>query len=730
MLLLTVQNRTPSARLMILLPLFVLLAFGCSSGKEKNIPMPPEEVVFNDPVPDPTAAAEAFRLFYRERVDRAVLAYNRFGIFGDSVFATTIGSKAIAKQGNEYEIIPGPTDNNLIGTTAFGVWHAYKVFRTRSLALSLIRLFEGIAFVEQVTGIPGLTVREALPGWTRVMDGITGTVTRTRFTAPVVHPWPPSPLLEDEVLETFYNGILITYRENPGEFMFQYKPVDNVAGYSITYSIDERPHFIRVSNCCRSSMQTPDGYPWAGAWWGNHNSRDNLPDLALGIIAAMDAAEDATLDPDLRQAAQHAVEAGRRIGDLIQASEGNLMTVDEYHAYGDLTVGGTVRPHGDPENQDLGSMSACPSAYLAPVMSTAGLGLPFPVLPLPGEIEEMILRDLFNCDLDLPIYFCDDINDAYFETTYATLLQSEPFGLPWLDIVELLDTFSPGLAGDIIGSFQNDYDDIVESTMAVVHYARVMKEEALEEAARAALLHQTNLMRRFADAIFTRTRPDERRKQRYEAAVFDAIGGLPPIQDDFAGFDIAEGRILAIEQLLEMEDTQPKDLMTDVEIKDIVENALAHEKLSSVVQRYHDTYGFEGPDGYDHEPPVRRDGNGYVARTSTDLNWSTVDNPRHRHYGGPKLLQEIPICVHAPEILDCTWAVLGCTVADLDSSGLVDDADLDLFEAAFANFQDTPEDGCIPANGWCGGADLDRTGELSTLDSAFMEAARGCTHES
>ncbi len=713
----------PAGRLAPLLFPFLVcspLFFACNQGDDSQDASNTQATVFNDPVPDPRAAADAFRLFYRERVERALLAYNRFHIFGDSVFATTIGSKAVSKQGNVYEIIPGPTDNNLIGTTAFGVWHAYRVFRTRALALTLIRMFEGIAFFEQVTGIPGLTSREVLPGWTRVMDGISGTVTRTRYGASVVHPWPPSSGLETEVLDTFYQGTHFTYRENPGEFMFNFKPVDHVSGYSITYSIDERPHFIRVSNCCRSTMQTPSGYPWEGAWWGNHNSRDNLPDLAVGIVAAMDALNDPTVDADVRQAALHAVEAGRRIGDLIQESGGNIMTVDEYHAYGDLTVSGTVRPHGDPENQDLGGNSACPMAYLSRAISTAGLDLPVPDLPLPGEIEEMILRDLFGIEIDLPLIFCHDINDAYFGTTYATVLQSEPLGLPWLDLVECLDVLSPGLAQDLIGSFQNDYDDIVESTLALVHYARIQGKSDLESAARSALLDQTNLMRRFADVIYARTRPDERTRQRYEAAVFDAIGGLSTVLDDFSGFTQEEGRINSIEQLLNMSDTQPKALMTDEEIKAQVEAALAGEKLTSVVQRYRDTYG--------EDPPVRRVNGGYEARTSVDPEWRDVENPRHRHLGGMKLFQAIPICVHAPEVLDCTWAVLGCAAADMDENGRVDDNDETLFEEAYAQYEGSPSDSCNPSNSWCDGADLDRTGKPGELDRAFMEAAQGCQY--
>jgi len=707
--------RSLCALLVILVAALGLCAAGCTSDDPPPPAAAPPE--FQPPVADPVAAAAAFRLFYRERVERAVVAYNRFGIFGDSVFATTIGGKAVAKQGHVYEVIPGPTDNNLIGTSAFGVWHAYKVFRSRMLALTLIRMFQGLVFLEEVSGIPGLTVREALPGWTRVMDGPAGTVSRTRLGGPPIHPWSPSPSLESEILATFYEGVRITYRENPGEFMFRYKPAADVTGYAITYSIDERPGFIRVSNCCRSSMQTPEGFPWAGAWWGNHNSRDNLPDLLLGFLAAMEAVEDPNAHPDVREAAARAVQAGRRIGDLIRESGGNLMTIDEVHAYGELTVGGAVRPHGDPENQDLGSMSACPMSYMAEAASTPGLSLPVPELPQPGKIEEMILRDLLGIDIDLPMQYCRSINDAYFGTTYATLLRTEPLGIPWLALVELLDELQNGLAERIIGSFQNDYDDIVEATLGLVHYARITGDTDLEATARTALQDQTGLMRAFADVLYTRTDPQRLALQYYEAALFDAIGGNPTSREDFGDFSQAEARITAIEDLLRMEDTQTAPLLTDGEILTRVEDALAREKLGSVVARYRDTYGAT--------PPVRVNaaGDGYEARTSRDPVWRAVERPRHRRYGGHDLLQEIPVCVHAPDVLDCTWARLGCTVTDLDRSGVTDTRDLDLFETAFGSYRDND---CRPANGWCGGADVDRTGDLSTRDRLFMEAAQGC----
>ena len=85
----------PAGRLAPLLFPFLVcspLFFACNQGDDSQDASNTQATVFNDPVPHPRAAADAFRLFYRERVERALLAYNRFHIFGDSVFATTIGS--------------------------------------------------------------------------------------------------------------------------------------------------------------------------------------------------------------------------------------------------------------------------------------------------------------------------------------------------------------------------------------------------------------------------------------------------------------------------------------------------------------------------------------------------------------------------------------------------------------------------------------------------------------
>jgi len=83
------------------------------------------------------------------------------------------------------------------------------------------------------------------------------------------------------------------------------------------------------------------------------------------------------------------------------------------------------------------------------------------------------------------------------------------------------------------------------------------------------------------------------------------------------------------------------------------------------------------------------------------------------------------LCNSAPELLDCTWAAAGCTRPDLNSDGVVDDQDSDLFEAARAE----RSTGCREKNAWCAGADLDRTGRVDEVDAAFMQAAQGCHYD-
>ena len=160
------------------------------------------------------------------------------------------------------------------------------------MELAAMRLFDGIAFYEAVSGHPGMTAREVLPGWTRVVDGREGqrTVTRTRDGEPAIDPWERDAALEAEMIAAFWDGGHYTYRENPSDYLFSWAPIGEMGYYATTHSFDMLPDYLAISNCCSSFKRVPDDRPWAGAFWGNHNSRDNFPDLLMGFLAAMDAA--------------------------------------------------------------------------------------------------------------------------------------------------------------------------------------------------------------------------------------------------------------------------------------------------------------------------------------------------------------------------------------------------------------------------------------------------------
>ncbi len=671
------------------------------------------------PVSNLEAAGRAFQLYYRERVERAALAHNRFLLVGDATFGVTIGKAGIARQGDEFEVVPGPNDNNRIGFSIWTTWHAFKIFRSRALELSLIRMFNGLSFFEAISGHPGLTARMVYPGWTRTVDGRTGTITRTRDDAPAVPGESYSPNLEAEILDTFYEGVRITYREDPSDFFFSYMPAVETGRYAATYSFSELPSFLRSSDCCTSLMRTPAPYAWAGAYWGNHNSRDNFPDLAFGLLAAREAKDDTTADPDLRAAAQRAFEAGQRIGDLIQAHDA-IMTVDEHNPYDTLINSGAVRPDGETEIEDLGILANCQMAYLSRAISSQGLALPLPEVQAPGSIEYLLVDALgqdVSCEVTPGDRVCSRLEEAFCGEDWATMEQMEIYGTPWLDLVRSFEQGTPGMAEELIGGFQDDFHEISLAALALVYYADIVGDAELATQARGVLGDLTALMRVFADIIYAQNRPDRLTERLYEAALLDAHGGLESTPTkDLGDFGIPEGQVAYLESWLTMDDTLPAALLTDEEIQATVEERL--QGLSETVkQRYLDHYG--------DTPPVRRKGEGYEARGVPEAEhpWQAVERPRHRIMGGARLLHALPLCNTAPDILDCTWAALGCARPDLNADGQVDEADTTIFDAARASHADAA---CRSNNDWCGGADLDHTGTVDATDTAFLEAAQGC----
>ncbi len=241
--------------------------------------------------PNPFAKTDAFRLFYKERSQRILKTINRFALSGDVVFANTFLKIAIAKAGAEYEVVAGPEGNNPFGSSAYVTWKLYQAIGGRELELTLIRMFEGMVFNEAVSGHSGLTTREAFPGWTRTVNGVTGEITRTKWGAPVVSPVTYPSVLEQEIIDVFFDGLIFTYRENPEEYYFNFKARNELGNFAGTYVFDELeadPPYLRVSDCCSSFMISQKGV-WEGAYWGNHNSRDNFTDYVMGYLAAFEA---------------------------------------------------------------------------------------------------------------------------------------------------------------------------------------------------------------------------------------------------------------------------------------------------------------------------------------------------------------------------------------------------------------------------------------------------------
>ncbi len=678
--------------------------------------------VYVPPEPTDEARAAAFQLFYRERVDRALVAYNRFGMFGDVGFAVA-NRASVSREGDTYDVVVGPRDNNLIGTPMRAVWHAWKHLGSRAAELTLFRMFNGMLFYEQVTGHPGVTSRMALTGWTLDIDGTDDTWTRTRGGEVVESPLVVDAEIEQEILDTFFDGVQMRYRMDPTDTMLTWYPGWNPVDYAITISIPELPDFIRISDCCATLMHTPEGNDWAGSWWSNHNSRDNYPDIALGILAAHEAIASEDADPALQALAERVVEAGLRIADHVEANGGTVMTVDEYNGYDTLVPSGVIRPHGLTESEALGGMSSCPMALLNRSLSTDGLDAEPENVLLPGTPELLITPDLerlLSCPYDTP-RVCSGIEDAWCGYTWETVFDLQFSGQSWLDFARNMERFEAGSSETLLGAFQNDYDDVVEAMTTLIGVLEVQGETEQAVRARTTLGHMTRLMREFADIIYTVADPEQRTEQRYEAAVFDGLGGIEVNTGDLNGFAIEEERMQRLESLLDFAPATPRTLYTDAELLEMVTTGLAEledksgpGRSDAIRARYAAVY----PDG---QPPIRRAGDAYEARQG-DGEWVAAELPTHRGVPGLDLMEGIVLCSTAPHLLDCSWARLGCAAPDLDDSGTVDAADAGLLDSAIAVIGLGAE--CV--EGLCGPADLDQSGVLDASDVAFMAAAQGC----
>jgi hypothetical protein len=561
----------------------------------------------------------------------------------------------------------------------------------------------------------------------------------------VVSPVQYAPSLEQEILDTFYDDVVFTYRENPEEWLFGLKPAQDLAAFAVTYVFDELdsdPAFLRVSDCCSSFMVSQKG-TWTGAYWGNHNSRDNFTDQAIGFVVALEAEGTPGLPADLAQAAQNAADAARRTGDNVVAHDNMLMTVDEWHDYDTLTVAGNKNPDGEEEWQDLGSLASCQAAYLANAVSSDGLTVPVPRLPLPGALETTYLADLFEemgINLPLPVLHCNSIDDAFIGMGWGDILHLEILGVPWFEIAKVAAQIQPDLFPSLLGSMMDDFQELVLGAVGLAYYAQVKGDDALYTEARQTLQNLVELQKILVRLVYGMADDKNTRAQMigamgedvfiaymkdtsemlYRAATHARMFGIEWPLSDFGGFNLGDQRLNYIEAQLSMPDSVEAPLLTDTEIFNQVEARLANREIRApwVAQRYRDRF--------DDVPPVRRAGDGYEC-IGTDDQWKPAEVPKHTVFVNYILWYEAPLCNFSTETLDCTWAGFGCAPADFDLSGVVDAADWPAFNDAWTAWGMNAS--CDDSNDGCNGADLDQSGTLTSDDQAYMTAAMGCWYE-
>ncbi len=691
-----------------------------------------QEPIAFEPWQNPHAKADAFRLYYKERIERVLRAYNRFQLVNDVVPAHTLGATYVDKQGATYDIHLHPVDNNEIGTSAFNTYQAWKVFGTRELELTLIRQFEGLVVAEMVSGIPGLTCREWQPGFVLTIDGFEQRVERRRLGVPVEPAVSYPDELEAELLQTFFNDGIFTYHGDPRETYFTYEPLLNTGDYAMTFVFEEMPRFLRVSDCCSSFMVSQRG-PYEGYFWGNHNSRDNFPDFALGYFAACAAKDDPSLSPDVRISAARACESGKRIGDSVLAHGYNLMTVSEFEPYDEdyLIVAGQIRPDGTDEGPEwLGSMNNCQMAYMAKALSRYGLHSPREKVANPGAYEVLIIRALFEL-LGLPppegVKTCRTIDDAYAGLTWEQLLNLKVGRTSFCDIARELMNVAPEPVAALLLDLADLTHQPEKSAFALVYYALMFSNSHLLQEARETLYHIVELQRRCARIVYdwamTQPEPDpalvSKAVQELQiAATLGHAAGIAGEEYDPFGFSREEMFQQRYEEVLVRPDSQPRPLMSDEEIWEKISWALQDKQDRPLTyQRYLERFPTEA------DKPLRRCGDHYEA-VGLDGLFHEIPNIRHQGFGGVHLWDSLPMCALAPTVLDCSWARLGCARPDLDGNRRVDTVDLTLFYRSWYRYGEGAS--CDASTQWCGHADLDRNGNLDAEDRLFIESAQGC----
>ncbi len=685
-----------------------------------------------DPLPTPpvidgteSSRTQGFQFFYRERVLRQLEIVNRLGMAGDVGFAVAIAHMEVAKSGNAWEVVVGPKDNNPMGRMTYEIAQTYRALGGRELELTLIRMFEGLVFLEQVSGHWGLTSRMAVPGYDVHIDGTTQSISRTRDGAPIASPAQFSSTLEQEILRTFFANTTFDYWLDPARMYPNRHAVNRMSDYAITYVFSEPPKFLRVSNCCASYIVSQAG-AWRGAYWSNHNSRDNFSDLMIGYMAAKDLLTLPNLPLDLRTAATHAAAAGTSVGNRVVSDGFRLMTVSEYKDYNELIPGGSTRPDLREVTQDLGTLNDCFMGYLAVAMSAPGLDTPVPELTLNDSANGLAIRALLqslgvNAGSSGGSTTCKSLDTAFGGGTWEEFLASEVNDRSWSEVaLTLAAAYPETIAGPVSGAM-DDFQNMELGAIALVYYAEMSGKAALRQEALTALDHILTFHRVLSDILIASAQGDagtiaSAQMHRYKAAVIAANVGLPVPVADLANLAYAENEMARREGWQQLGDTAPLPLLTSADIAAAIQAELTNEAGDApwIVERYNNRFA--------SGPPIRPAGDGYEV-VNLAGQWQSVPNGRHVHYGESRFAFEIPACNHSPDQLSCSWARLGCVAADVDNSGTVDAADTTLFELRRTSYTNTQ---CTPENHWCGGADLDRNFTVNNDDAAFLRAAQGC----
>ena len=94
----------------------------------------------------------------------------------------------------------------------------------------------------------------------------------------------------------------------------------------------------------------------------------------------------------------------------------------------------------------------------------------------PGRIPDN-LQNAVDCDVPLP-RTCAGLHDAYCGLSWSEFESFRLFNQPILDLARTLEESKPGAAEELLGAFQNDFDDVAEAMLACVLADHVLRHKA------------------------------------------------------------------------------------------------------------------------------------------------------------------------------------------------------------------------------------------------------------